>query len=312
MRATLGRKAALLLLSLVVAMLAAEASWRFHVGRRWAPATRFDEALGWRYKGSVQSRHRTSEFDVEISTDKRGHRVGREAPFGSRRDRVVFLGDSLTFGWGVEFEESFPALVGRWLDTRVVNLGVAGYATGQQYLTLQREGLPLAPTSVVLTYSANDLLEVTSEWQYGWTKPRFRLDDSGVVLSTAGERAPLLERYSSVYRSARFFLQTRTSERAEGTRLAEAKRLVQRLIRAMANDCRVAGAGFLVVHTGESWLARALEADSIGHVDVGPALRRAASDGPVSFSGDPHWNAHGHRVVAKAIEAALATGEVSQ
>jgi acyl-CoA thioesterase-1 len=52
----------------------------------------------------------------------------------SSRPRVVFLGDSLTAGYGIEGEEAFPAIVGQMLkrdgvEIDVVNAGVSGDTT---------------------------------------------------------------------------------------------------------------------------------------------------------------------------------------
>lgn len=302
----LARKAGLLMLSLVLSALALEILWRVYVARRFAPVTVYDEELGWRFEADVVSRQTSADFDVEIRTDSRGHRVGRDASADSARLRVVFVGDSATFGWGVEVEESFPFLVGRMLDVDVVNLGVSGYGTDQQYLKLRRDGLPLGPDAVVLTFSDNDPEEVASEWRYGWTKPRFRREDSRLKLSPAAERSPFLERHSSVYRSLKFYRELHSSSPGlGGPRLAEARRLVSRLIRSMAEESRAAGAGFFVVHSGADWLVGALGGDVARLVDVGPALREAAREGPVSFASDPHWNARGHGVVAGRLAAAL-------
>jgi acyl-CoA thioesterase-1 len=52
----------------------------------------------------------------------------------SSRPRIVFLGDSLTAGLGIEAEQAFPALVGELLEAEgrpvdVVNAGVSGDTT---------------------------------------------------------------------------------------------------------------------------------------------------------------------------------------
>jgi lysophospholipase L1-like esterase len=81
------------------------------------------------------------------------------------RVRVLALGDSSTFGWGVEAEQAWP---GRLPDAlahatgrapgsfEVLNLGVPGYSTFQGRVLLERVALPLAPRLVVWSYLAND------------------------------------------------------------------------------------------------------------------------------------------------------------
>ncbi|MCP3964235.1 MAG: SGNH/GDSL hydrolase family protein [bacterium] len=300
----LAQKFGLLLLSLCASGLVVETLWRYQVDRRFGPPTTYDEVVGWRYRPNVTSRHRTAAFDIEIRTDGNGRRGAPGGP-AEGRPRVVFVGDSVTFGWGNPAEDIFPSLIGRMLDVEVVNLGVSGYGTGQEYLVLRQHGLPLEPSAVVLTFNPNDLMEVVADWKYGWTKPRFRLEGSRLVLSKAGERSPFLERTSSFYRSSRAVLLARSNDQREKEMLPTARRLVRRLIGSMAEESREAGARFFVVHAGNRWLSKTLDEDGIERIDVGMALRAARRAGPVSFENDPHWNARGHQAVAERLRSAL-------
>ena len=306
-RIDLVRNLGVLALSLLLSGLAAEAFWRFYLNRRSAPANVYDQVLGWGFAANARGRHVGADFDVEVRTDSRGRRTAGGDPAFSGRPIVVFAGDSITFGWGVEVEQSFPSIIGQRLDIEVVNLGVSGYGTDQQYLKLRRDGLPLAPAAVVVTFSENDYVEVMADWKYGWTRPKYRLQDSELVLSAPGERSPFLERHSSIYRSLKFFKKMfLPASGFSAAQLPESRRLVRRLICSMAEESREAGAHFLVVHPQDDWLAGALDENGVRRVDVGPALREAASgEGPVSFESDPHWNARGHRVVADRLEPAL-------
>ncbi len=308
-RIDLVQKLGILMFSLLLSALAVEGAWRSFLGRRAAPATVYDEVLGWGFAANVKGRHTSGDFDVEVRTDGLGRRRAGDDQVDSGRPKVVFAGDSITFGWGVEVEDSFPFLIGNRLEVEVVNLGVSGYGTDQQYLKLRRDGLPLGPAAVVVTLSENDFVEVMSDWGYGWTKPRFRWQDQNLVLSPAGERSPFLERYSSLYRSLKFYRRLRfPSGGFEAAQLPDARRLVRRLIRSMAEESRQAGARFFVVHSGDEWLAQALDEDGVGRIDVATALRDAVGrEGPVSFAGDPHWNARGHRVIAESLAPKLET-----
>jgi lysophospholipase L1-like esterase len=79
--------------------------------------------------------------------------------------RVAVLGDSSTFGWGVEAFQAYPdrlrsALAERWHlppeRVEVLNLGVPGYSSFQGKVLLERVGLRLAPDVVVWSYLSND------------------------------------------------------------------------------------------------------------------------------------------------------------
>jgi lysophospholipase L1-like esterase len=106
------------------------------------------EATRWTMHTSSQG-YRTKPFEP------------KPAP-GTRR--VVALGDSSTFGWGVGDSEAYPARLEQALNRReggqarweVLNLGVPGYSTFQGRVMLEREALPLAPDVVTWSYLAND------------------------------------------------------------------------------------------------------------------------------------------------------------
>jgi acyl-CoA thioesterase I len=60
----------------------------------------------------------------------------RPSPFAERQAgmRIIFLGDSLTAGYGVEADEAYPALIEQQLrsdglDVQVINMGVSGDTT---------------------------------------------------------------------------------------------------------------------------------------------------------------------------------------
>lgn len=81
--------------------------------------------------------------------------------------RVVALGDSSTFGWGVGAEENYPRLLESELERRnpratieVVNLGVCGYSSLQGRILLQREALRYHPDVMTLSYGSNDFSRV--------------------------------------------------------------------------------------------------------------------------------------------------------
>lgn len=76
--------------------------------------------------------------------------------------RIGCLGDSFTFGWGVEVDEAWcrqlEGRLGRVGGRRVetVNLGVPGYNPSQQIRFLQKKGLDLGLDVVVTFFDATD------------------------------------------------------------------------------------------------------------------------------------------------------------
>ena len=72
------------------------------------------------------------DFGAVHHTD--GHGFRNASPWPDRAD-VVVLGDSVTFGYGVEDDQAWPALLARDLQPgQAINLALIG-AGPQQYLT---------------------------------------------------------------------------------------------------------------------------------------------------------------------------------
>lgn len=96
--------------------------------------------------------------DVAINSD--GLRDVEHARERDARRRIVVLGDSLTFGWGVEREDTFAALLGGMLGgdraVEIVNFGTGNYDTAQEVALFREKGLAYRPDEVFLFYFVND------------------------------------------------------------------------------------------------------------------------------------------------------------
>ncbi|MBU6384919.1 MAG: DUF1080 domain-containing protein [Planctomycetes bacterium] len=68
------------------------------------------------------------------------------------QDSVVFLGDSITQGWGDSMGDSFPGL-------KVANRGISGDTTRGMLLRLDQDVLALKPKALVMLMGTNDLEE---------------------------------------------------------------------------------------------------------------------------------------------------------
>jgi lysophospholipase L1-like esterase len=119
---------------------------------------RSDPVLGWSAKPSVRMRFRRPDFDALIAQGPEGWRLAEPAPPPDPTRRVLFLGDSFTWGWGVSQGELFTdRLQQRLPDTAVFNRGVNGFGTSQEYLLLQQELATHTYDAVALMFFANDV-----------------------------------------------------------------------------------------------------------------------------------------------------------
>ncbi|MEM9553014.1 MAG: SGNH/GDSL hydrolase family protein [Acidobacteriota bacterium] len=112
------------------------------------------------------------EFDTPVSIDARGMRTAAPPArsTGDERFDVLVLGDSFTFGWGVEAQETFVARLGDELAGRVAtpvvthNGGVPGFGLPDAVDWFEAHGLSLEPEAVVVAvFLGNDLLDATAK-----------------------------------------------------------------------------------------------------------------------------------------------------
>jgi len=98
--------------------------------------------------GALVTHNRNGLRDQELSYENRGD-----------RERILVLGDSVTWGIGVNDGETFCDFMESGLEsTDVINMGVSGFGTGEEFLLLQHEGLRYKPDTVVLFfYIGNDI-----------------------------------------------------------------------------------------------------------------------------------------------------------
>ena len=202
-----------------------------------------------------------------VSLNGRGFR-GRElvVPRPGGLTRVVVLGDSIAFGYGVRDEQTFPQI----LDARdngieAGNLAVQGYGPGQELLLLRRDGLRVDPDVVVLAVCLrNDFADaVLPVALYNGITPRpyFRLVGKSLVLedrvprSLAVRVVGWLSDYSQLYNRASALLTARPEPAAESWRRRKQAalrdedyvlRLTVALLMEMDEACRERGIRFIV------------------------------------------------------------------
>ncbi|MBT8422142.1 MAG: SGNH/GDSL hydrolase family protein [Gammaproteobacteria bacterium] len=106
--------------------------------------------------------------DVKINSD--GFRDEEYSLERTAAHRIVVLGDSLTFGWGVEQEDTYEAILERELGqirpVEMINTGHGNYNTVQQVNLLREKGLAYNPDKVVVFFFINDaeVTPVRSKW----------------------------------------------------------------------------------------------------------------------------------------------------
>jgi lysophospholipase L1-like esterase len=104
-------------------------------------------------------------LQAPLITDERGFRTHpRPGPRRARQVRVVGLGDSVMFGWGVADPDTYLTRLAETLEKSrpsvgwsVLNTAVPGYNTVMEVETLREKALQPAPHLVILNFVGNDL-----------------------------------------------------------------------------------------------------------------------------------------------------------
>jgi len=119
-----------------------------------------------------QPNSRSTLMGVEVNINSDGL---RDAEYPIARDgkrRIIFLGDSLTFGWGVEksktFEETLERQLSQRAPTEIINFGAGNYNTVQEVGLFIDKGLKYRPDQVVVFFFINDAEPTPhkSSWEF--------------------------------------------------------------------------------------------------------------------------------------------------
>lgn len=132
----------------------------------------FDERLGWRNIPNWRSTTHGQTLSIN-SKGLRDREYPLEKPDGIKR--ILVLGDSFTWGYGVADEQVYTEVLEQRLSAfEVINTGVSGWGTDQEYLFLVNEGTLYSPDVVVLAFFImNDPVENVSSRVYEMNKPVF-------------------------------------------------------------------------------------------------------------------------------------------
>lgn len=275
-------------------------------GQGYTVVHRYDPELGW-----FPIPNSAGPFVGSRTISIRHNSLGLRDIEHQRTDRptVMFVGDSFVWGYDVEANERFTDLLRAELPgIEIVNVGVNGYGTDQEYLLLKRVWSAFRPDVVVLNFTtSNDRNDNTSNMiSDGYYKPYFAQAADG---------------------SWRFFGQPVTKSRQTYftdnplvrnlwlARLAVTSYIylrypriavpdpTERLVGMMRDLVESKGARFLVgLQYHDAKLQSFLQAQAIPYTSF---------DGAESYTtqGD-HWTPKGHALVAERMKALLSESGV--
>jgi heme/copper-type cytochrome/quinol oxidase subunit 2 len=261
-------------------------------------AYNYDAELGW-YPIPNSTATFIGQRTITIAHNSLGLRDSE--PERTRKQTILFFGDSFVWGYDVEANERFTERLRQELpDQAIVNAGVAGYGTDQQYLLLQRLWDRIKPDVVVLIYCVdNDRRDNRSNARYdGYYKPYLAKASDG-TWRFHGQPVPKSRH--------RYFIENPVARHSWVARVAvsvyvqvrhprvEHEDPTERLVGMMRDLVQQRGARFIVgLQRHEPQLESFLKAQSIPHVSF---------DGAEHYHGDgDHWTPAGHAFVAAQLK----------
>lgn len=296
--------------------------------------------LGWFHQKNKESFLQKNSLTVKITTNSQGLRGKREyailKPAGVFR--ILAIGDSFTFGFGVLDQETYPAVMETKIPgIEVLNLGVAGYGVDQLTLLYSEIGMKFQPDFVFLSLYPEDFwrsLRAFNDGGYG--KPYYVLD-SNQKLHLRHVPVPKDRRFHTPQFPAvleRNFLERLLDSISFFRLLQRAKRRLLKQLGSEDPDSSmewILGRAILkqtldqiksekipaalVLIPPQRWIAgtdeplrRSLERfsrrEGIDLIDLTPVFQKAAAEKGVDafyIRDDLHWTAEGHRLVASLL-----------
>ena len=268
----------------------------------------YDSKLGWRNIPGWTAT--TRGFPLTINS--LGLR-DREHPYVRPSDtrRILVLGDSYAWGYGVGDQDVFAHVLEQNLRSagmpwEVINSGVSGWGTDQQYLFLQDEGLRYAPEIVVVAFFiGNDIDNNSAANQYALHKPVFLGTD--LVLANVPVPRPHQQPDPRLaQRLAKVDPLERTFSILEGMNAVCEK-----------HECQLVLMKFGIFLARELPYARDLQRQfeaarvkanlPMHYLDLDDVFqaKEITANALLVGNDDGHWNAYGHRQVAEILQQFL-------
>src|SRR3989344_4718354 len=121
-----------------------------------------DDTKGYRYQQNFKGYFLGEKYEnIEIKINNQGFR-DEEHEYEKNKKRIIVLGDSVTFGAGVNQDDTYVARMQkeRRDEIEIINMGVNGYEMDQEYILFLEEGKKYDPDLILLGIVLNDINQI--------------------------------------------------------------------------------------------------------------------------------------------------------
>jgi lysophospholipase L1-like esterase len=246
---------------------------------------------------------------VLIRTNEWGLRGAPTPPRDPNVRRILFLGSSITLGWGVNEQDTETEQLRKMFEAdgqkvEVLNAGIGNYNAERYVERFFSELKDLNPSDIVVQYFLRDAEKLDD----GQGNFLLRHSELAVTLWIAMTRLTgkiglksLKEHYQSVYEPNSEGCQTMQASLRKLAEYAKAHNI--RLFMAMTPDVHnLADYPFSDIHRRMESIAKE---DGYRFIDLLPAFKNLPPEQIWAMPGDPHPNALGHHLMAEAMYPVL-------
>ncbi len=264
-----------------------------------------------------------TDFVMEVKTNSLGLRDKELKPRLKNEPTVVFMGDSVTFGHGLNVDQRFDTLLGSMiaqagLSFRLINTGVNAWGTLQETRWVSDHFKILEPDIIVLTFTGNDPSDDAYFLKKGQSFDVVRFPGKR-WLRDHSHLYRLVTHYAFVvYHSFAVSRQSRTEpdapiDRQSGSVITEAEwNSTKEILRSFRDEFRAYNPNSVILiqpaAPKENHIAAHLRAfaDELGFVfiDMAPRVRDVPAE-DLRLPYDGHWSPRMHAISAEAIFDAL-------
>ena len=296
------------------------------------PFIKYHSTLGWEHQAGKENIFNKGRFSINVNINSQGLRDDNHSyQRNNEKKRIMVLGDSFAWGYGVEQKDRFSEILERSLNAEFINAAVMGYSTDQQLLWYKKEGVKYDVDVVLLVFCGNDETHNHCSRVYSfYHKPVFTFKNNKLVLQ--GVPVPKMRPLHKVI----YFLRQTTACfnylekqlmsfpwcRKQGFLKIEVTELTSKIpahpfeiTKALINEIKdiseAKGAQFIIITTASQWwwspsgksyneFIDTLIVDGLFVLDVDalPGYQPDVMTIPV----DGHWNKFGHNFVAEEVQ----------
>ncbi|NNC99037.1 MAG: SGNH/GDSL hydrolase family protein [Gammaproteobacteria bacterium] len=264
-----------------------------------------------------------------ISHNSRGFRGKREPTLMPKSFRAITVGDSFTYGLGVDDGETFSAYLSQYGDIEVINAGVNAYGVDQALLTWEKIGKNFTPNLVILGYFVGDFFrnalrirelpkpyfiydnEKQDFYLEGVPVPRIQSLEQARIF-TPSNRLRIVDAFSYLQQKIR-----RKFGYLNTAKLQHKAKLSNYILNRFNDSVVQAGTRFLIVIIGhcydgipkyrwvENSILETCRVNDINCLNLAAEMRN--EDYEAFYDSNCHWSKQGHNFAAKKIAASLRT-----